>query len=183
VLLGLIVWPRSTGENGALGPRVAKGLWAALWLGSAALWLMPANLSTSSVHDQIAAAPSGVSWLTSLQHTAAAAAAGRGVTVALGLALISAAIGLGVLSARWSSPALAASVIVAMLYWILGQGLGGIFTGSGTDPNTGPLLVLLAAAMYGLAPAPTGPRVRVGAIRGRRASAAARLGEALPGNA
>jgi hypothetical protein len=30
---------------------------------------------------------------------------------------------------------------------VSGQGLGGIFTGSGTDPNTGPLIVLLALAM------------------------------------
>ena len=32
-------------------------------------------------------------------------------------------------------------------FWVSGQGLGGIFTGSGTDPNTGPLIVLLALAM------------------------------------
>ena len=36
---------------------------------------------------------------------------------------------------------------MAGLFWVSGQGLGGIFTGSGTDPNTGPLIILLAFAM------------------------------------
>ena len=36
---------------------------------------------------------------------------------------------------------------MATFFWISGQGLGGIFTGSGTDPNSGPLIVLLALAM------------------------------------
>ena len=36
---------------------------------------------------------------------------------------------------------------MATFFWISGQGLGGIFTGSGTDPNSGPLVVLLALAM------------------------------------
>jgi hypothetical protein len=36
---------------------------------------------------------------------------------------------------------------LAGFFWVSGQGLGGIFTGSGTDPNTGPLIILLALAM------------------------------------
>jgi hypothetical protein len=36
---------------------------------------------------------------------------------------------------------------LATFFWVSAQGLGGIFTGSGTDPNSGPLVVLLALAM------------------------------------
>jgi hypothetical protein len=32
--------------------------------------------------------------------------------------------------------------------WWLGEGLGGIFTGSSTDPNSGPLLALVAIAFW-----------------------------------
>jgi hypothetical protein len=32
--------------------------------------------------------------------------------------------------------------------WVAGEALGGIPTRSGTDPNTGPLLVLLAVAFW-----------------------------------
>ena len=43
---------------------------------------------------------------------------------------------------------LAAGALLAFLLWIAGQGLvGNVFSGSDTDPNTGPLVILLAAAM------------------------------------
>jgi hypothetical protein len=42
------------------------------------------------------------------------------------------------------------AVTVAVVLW-LAQGLGGMLTGSGTDPNSGPLLALLALAFWPLA--------------------------------
>jgi hypothetical protein len=43
---------------------------------------------------------------------------------------------------------LLAGAVAAFALWIAGQGLvGNLFTGSATDPNTGPLIILLAAAM------------------------------------
>jgi hypothetical protein len=39
-----------------------------------------------------------------------------------------------------------------LAYWVVGQGLGGIFQGGATDPNAGPLFVLLACALYALVP-------------------------------
>jgi len=36
---------------------------------------------------------------------------------------------------------------VELSFWVTGQSIGGILTGSGTDPNAGPLVVLLAAAL------------------------------------
>ena len=52
------------------------------------------------------------------------------------------------------------ALVVAALLW-LAQGMGGIFTGSGTDPNTGPLLALLALAFW---PAPGAPAAPAPAI-------------------
>jgi hypothetical protein len=45
---------------------------------------------------------------------------------------------------------LALGVMINLAYWVLGQGFGGILTGSGTDPNAGPLFILLAFGMYSL---------------------------------
>jgi len=42
-------------------------------------------------------------------------------------------------------------MVTAAVIWVLAQGFGGILTGQGTDPNTGPLLILLAAAFWPLA--------------------------------
>jgi len=82
LLAGLITWPRSRSQTrrnaagGVLGERGALGAWALLWLGSAALWLLPANRTADALRDQIARAPSGADWLSSIQSTLAADAAG-----------------------------------------------------------------------------------------------------------
>ena len=55
--------------------------------------------------------------------------------------------------------ALALALIVALVIWVAGEDFGGIFTGQGTDPNTGPLLILLAAAFWPLGKNRTGPAV------------------------
>jgi hypothetical protein len=162
VLAALIAWPRDrqqtgpTGRGGLLGERGARTAWALLWLGSAALWLLPANRADTAVHDAIANAPSGASWLSSVQSTVAAATAGHGTAIAVGAAILSAAIGVAGLLGRWAKLALALSAGIAVIYMIIGQGMGGVLTGSGTDPGTGPLLILLAISIYSLhRPVPT----------------------------
>ena len=154
VLVGLIAWPAAglqTGgaaARGRLGERGARGAWAVLWVGLAVLWLLPANRAAGAVHDAIANARSGAGWLSSVQSSVAAAAAGRGVAIAIVTACLSVAIGLGVLFDRWTKPFLALSVVIALVYFVVGQGMGGVLTGSGTDPGTGPLLILLAVSVY-----------------------------------
>ncbi|MBV8221604.1 MAG: hypothetical protein JO325_24330 [Solirubrobacterales bacterium] len=156
LLAGLIAWPRdrsrtaTTAAGGLLGERGARIAWALLWLGFAALWLLPANRSDTAVHDAIANAPSGSRWLSSIESTAAAAAAGHGVPIALSAAILSAAIGLAVLLAACPKPTLVLSTAIALGYFVVGQGLGGVLTGSGTDPGTGPLIALLAVSIYPL---------------------------------
>jgi hypothetical protein len=68
------------------------------------------------------------------------------------LAVISLIIGFGPLVARRPGWFLLAGSVASLVLWVTGQGLlGGVLTGSGTDPNTGPLVILLAAAMVPLA--------------------------------
>jgi hypothetical protein len=63
------------------------------------------------------------------------------------LAIGSLVVGFGPLVFRRPTAFLAGGGLLAIFFWVSGQGLGGIFTGSGTDPNSGPLIVLLALAM------------------------------------
>ena len=63
------------------------------------------------------------------------------------LAIGSLVVGFGPLVFRRPTLFLAAGGVLSTFFWVSGQGLGGIFTGSGTDPNSGPLVVLLALAM------------------------------------
>jgi hypothetical protein len=157
VLAGLIAWPRRapqqferTAPGGLLGERGARTAWGLLWLGSAALWLLPANRADATVHDAVVNAPSGARWLSSLHSTVAAAAAGHGLEIAVGAASLSAAVGFAVLLGRQAKPSLALAMAIALVYLVIGQGIGGILTGSGTDPGTGPLIILLAITIYPL---------------------------------
>jgi hypothetical protein len=151
-IVGLVVWP-SERPGGLLGVKGARLAWAILWLAMGWLWLLAANSGASATHDLISAAPSGASWLTSVQHASADAANGSGLLIALVLASVSAAIGVAV-AMNWRAKAfLAVAIVLNLAYWILGQGLGGILTGSATDPNTGPLFILFALALYPLIPA------------------------------
>jgi hypothetical protein len=150
-IVGLAVWPARR-PGGLLGVRGVRIAWAALWLGMAWLWLEAQNSTADAISHAIGEAPSGMGWLSSVQHWAATAVAGDGVWLALLLAGLSAAIGVAV-AANWhAKPFLWAAITLNLLYWIIGQGFGGIFTGEGTDPNSGPLFILLALVLYALVP-------------------------------
>ena len=62
------------------------------------------------------------------------------------------------LPTRLARAAVVLALVLAVVIW-LAEGLGGLFTGGGTDPNSGPLLALLAVAFWPavLSPSATAP--------------------------
>jgi hypothetical protein len=148
-VVGLIVWPNDR-AGGLLGIRGARLAWGALWLLMAWLWLEAPSSSANATSAAIKAAPSGMSWLSTVQQWAASATKGDGLPIALVLAAASLAIAAAMVADWHPKPFLALSVGLSLAYWALGQGLGGIFQGGATDPNAGPLFVLLAYVLYAL---------------------------------
>jgi hypothetical protein len=150
-LVGLVAWPNGK-PGGLLGIRGTRVLWATLWLLMAYLWLLQASSSANAIHDMINAAPSGMSWLSSLQDGFASITKGNGLIFALIFAALSAVIAIGVGFNRYAKELLILSVVINVLFWLVGQGLGGIFQGGATDPNAAPLFILLAYAVYLVVP-------------------------------
>jgi hypothetical protein len=151
-LIGLVIWPGGK-PGGLLGIRGARVMWAALWLLMAFLWLLQSSASANAIHDMINAAPSGMSWLSSLQDGFASITNGNGFVFAAILSALSAAIGIGVgVNWRLAKDLLALSVVLNVIYLLVGQGFGGIFQGGATDPNAAPLFILLAYVLYQLIP-------------------------------
>ena len=64
----------------------------------------------------------------------------------------------------WRTVAAVAGAIVATTFWVLGQNVGELYSGQATDPNTGPLIVLMALALVGSA-APWPQRKEVNGVR------------------
>ena len=148
-LIALLAWPNER-PGGLLGVRGARTAWAAVWLVMAWAWLLPANTGANATANAIMSAP-GSGWLHSLQSSAASGAAGHGDAIAIVLALISAGIGVAVARNWRPRPFLVLAIALSIGYWVIGQGFGGIFyTNSATDPNAGPLFVLLALVMLPL---------------------------------
>jgi hypothetical protein len=155
--LALLAWPAPSGlqpgcsvaDASPLGRRRSLLAWVMLWAASAYLLLHAAVRSPRSLHDQLTSlAGTAPGWIASADRAAATAADSHATLMAALIAVIFAITGAGVLYRRTTRPALVLAVITAVVIWVAGENFGGIFTGQGTDPNTGPLLVLLAAAYW-----------------------------------
>jgi len=160
-IIGAVAWPNGR-PGGLLGVQGARIAWGAVWLLMGWLWLEAPSSGANAISNAINAAPSGMSWLSTVQLWAAHGSKGNGLPIAIILAVSSIAIGFSVALNWHPRPFLALAVALNLAYWILGQGLGGIFQGGATDPNAGPLFVLFSYAIYALVP------------HGQRASSAAR---------
>jgi uncharacterized membrane protein YphA (DoxX/SURF4 family) len=85
--------------------------------------------------------------------------AGHGSAVAIVVATVELIIGVGMLHDRWRNVAALTGAVFGLVIWLTAEGLGGLATGQATDPNSGPLLVLIAAALYVPAAARAGQTV------------------------
>lgn len=150
VLAGL-AWP---GKQGWSVPDVARRPWSACWslywIGAAVLQLpfvyatgqvFRAGFQESSNGQRafLAWASDGVADVV-LRHPAAAA-------MVLGLVELSVAVGWlldGHHPRRW----LGLGVGISVVFWVVGQGLGGILNWGATDPGTAPLVILLALVAW-----------------------------------
>ena len=159
-LLAVLLWPAdrhpAAGFAAArgVGCRAAQACWLAVWLGLAFLALLPASRAPRAISAMIARmAPGEPAWLAWIDTHAATALTRHGLLASILLAAVLAVIALGTYQApRAARAAIVLALAVAAALW-LAEGLGGILTGSGTDPNTAPLLALLALAFWPTAPA------------------------------
>jgi hypothetical protein len=157
----LLAWPAaarredaaSVASTGVLGAVAPRALWALLWGGLAYTALQPASRSAGGMATILTDVKDGEpGWLRAMDDALAHALAGRGVPASVALAVLcvaaAAAVGLGRLGrVDLTRIGVAAAVLTGLLLWV-GQDFGEIFTGQGTDPNTGPLLIVLAVAFW-----------------------------------
>ncbi|HUC03777.1 MAG TPA: hypothetical protein VL961_00165 [Acidimicrobiales bacterium] len=165
-LLGLMAWPReapggdtprpaptgvasSPAGQGLGGAITPLAVWSGYWVLAAVLFVLPENRTPTSVASAvIGMEPGSPGWFSHLLNDIGSAFGSKGVESAWILAVLALVIGLGPLCSRRIWPFLLVGGVTAFAMWVSGQGLlGDILTGSGTDPNTGPLVMLLALAM------------------------------------
>jgi hypothetical protein len=142
-----------------VGAPVARALWLVLWLSLAYFALTPANRAPQALHDMIAGmADDEPGWVAAIERNAAALVAHQGLAASIVLAAALMIIAAGAYLPRPAARAtLVLAIVVAAVIWVAGQAFGAIMTGGATDPNSGPLLALLALAYWPAWTAVTAP--------------------------
>jgi hypothetical protein len=163
-VVAVLLWPRDRAATAsfiaarAVGERAARGAWVVLWglLGFVAV--LGANRSPQGLNRLVGQMASGQpQWLAGLDRHVAGQLINRGLGVSLVLAVMLGVIAVGVfLPTRMARATIALALVLSAAIWVLGENFGGLFTGSGTDPNSGPILMLIAAAYW---------PIRFGAVR------------------
>jgi len=165
-LLAVLLWPTDRAGRPApfvaaraVGAPVARALWLVLWLSLAYFALLPANRAPQALHDIIAGMTDGEpGWLAALDRGAASIIAHQGLATSIALAAALVIVAVGVyLPAPAARGTLMLAIAVAAVIWVFGEAFGTIMTGGGTDPNSGPLLTLLALAYWPTRAAITAP--------------------------
>jgi hypothetical protein len=160
-LLALLLWPSDrVGRDApfiaarAVGAPIAKGLWLVLWGSLSYFAVLGSNRSAQSLHDLIAAESDGEpGWVAWIDRHAASLVDHRGLSVMVVLAILLLIVAFGVYLPKWAANgAVALGGAIALVLWVVGQNLGALFTNGATDVNSGPLLILLAAAYWRWSP-------------------------------
>ena len=148
VVAGL-AWPSRERGGDDRPSWLALPVWCTLWLLGAGLQLVNGNNSPSSVtmglRDAQSLAPG---WIGEIDQYLVGLRlpnwTGAGVIALYVLVAIWA------LMPGWTrQTSLAIGILLALTSWFLFQGLGDLTSGRSTDPNSGPLIILLALAVIG----------------------------------
>jgi len=138
---------RDSDGRGTPPRRVALVGWVGVWLLGGLLQLLPGQNSAGdvagAVRDSADGAPSALAGPT--EHLAGV----LGQHSVFLVALVALQLAVGVFALRRGATRMASCVVgtaVAVLFWVFAQGVGGLVTGQSTDPNSAPLLVVLAFA-------------------------------------
>jgi hypothetical protein len=146
-VLAVAAWPRPDAERDVPAPWL-RFAWAAVWVGGAIYQLLPGQNSGRAVGTAVTTGTAGApGWLVRLTDSAGTWAVHHGLLVVIGLALVELLIGVGVVARSTRTFAATVGIALALDFWLLGQHLGGIYSGQATDPNVGPVLVLMGVAI------------------------------------
>jgi hypothetical protein len=152
-LLAVLLWPTDGAAAvpfeaaRAVGAHTARALWLILWGSFVYFAFASNNDAPGALNGQVTTMDSDEpNWLTSVINHAANLTNGRDLAISVVLGVLFAGIGVSVylpwprIQRAW----LVAALVFCVVIWVVVEAFGGVFQGMATDPNTGPVLALLA---------------------------------------
>ena len=158
-VLAVLLWP-SEGSNSpfvaarTIGERRAKALWVVIWLLLALLSLVGQGRSPQALQGLVTTADSGQpGWLHHLDRWSAAVLLHHGTEIAVLMAILCVLVAFSVYMPDVLKEFLMILALVAFAcIWVAVEDVGGILAGGATDPNSGPLVILLILIYWPVAP-------------------------------
>jgi hypothetical protein len=145
-VLAAAAWPSRTSDQAPA--RWLVWAWALLWVGSAGLQLLPGQNSGPALASLLTAGAGGAPhWLAWLGTSVGTWASQNGALAVFGLATAEFLVGVAALSRLTRTWALGVGLMLSIAIWIIGQDLGQLYSGQATDPNSAPLIALMAVAL------------------------------------
>jgi hypothetical protein len=160
-ILAAAAWPHADPAREAPA-RWLPFAWAAVWVGGAIFQVLPGQNTGPALAGSMTTGTSGAPpWLADVSSSAGAWAAQHGPLTVTTLVILQLAIGAGGLMRATRVPAAIFGLALALDFWVVGQHLGGVYSGQSTDPNTGPVLALMAVTLLFVAERPEAAAMRV----------------------
>jgi hypothetical protein len=154
-VLAVLLWPSERPDGTfvaarTFGERTSKVVWVAVWGILAVLSVVGSGRSPKALAGLISAIDSGQpGWLAHLDRSSEALFLHHGTTLAIVLCVICAVVALGVFApAQIAQATLVLAIVVFAIIWVAVENFGGILAGGATDPNSGPLVILLALTYW-----------------------------------
>jgi hypothetical protein len=155
-LLAVLLWP-SEGSDlpfvaaRSVGVSAAKGIWGVVWGLLALLAVVGSGRSPQALHDLVAAYTGQPGWLARIDRATSSMFVHRGTTAAILLAVVCTVVAIGVyLPPQFTKVTLVLGIVIFVFIWVATQNFGGILSGGATDPNSGPLVIILALIYWPL---------------------------------
>jgi hypothetical protein len=147
VVLAAAAWPR----GGASEQPPASWLvaaWALLWIGAAIFQLLPGQNTGPGLASLLSSSASAAPhWLAPIDTSLAGWTNRNGTLAVSAFATIPFLVGVGALSPKTRTWAVAIGLVLSVAIWIIGQDLGQLYSGQATDPNSAPLIALMAVVL------------------------------------
>jgi hypothetical protein len=146
-VIGLAAWPQRGRPDDPPAPWLPFA-WAALWVGGAVFQALPGQNRGAAIATVLTGSGAGAPhWLDRLEASVAGFATHHGPAVVVALVVVETLIGVAALRRTSRTIAATAGFALALAIWVIGQDLGQLYSGHATDPNSGPLIALMAVAV------------------------------------
>ena len=155
-LLAVLLWPSAGSDTPfvaarSVGVTAAKAIWVVVWGLLAVLAVVGSGRSPQALHDLVAAYTGQPGWLAHIDRATASMFLHHGTTAAILLAVVCVTVAIGVyLPPQVTKVTLVLGIVTFVFIWVATENFGGILAGGATDPNSGPLFIILALIYWPL---------------------------------